>query len=885
MALVSGSRFGPYEIAGEIGAGGMGVVYLARDTKLAREVAIKVLPKSMASDSERLARFDREAKTLASLNHPNIAQIYGLEESDGTTALILELVEGPTLEDRIAEGTVPVAEALDIAMQIANALEAAHGQGIVHRDLKPANIKLRPDGTVKVLDFGIAKALDIRAISGAVSPVMTTPAVTETGIILGTAGYMSPEQARGKGVDERTDIWAFGCLLYEMLTGQPAFGAEDVTVTLARILERDPDLDSLPGAVSANVRQTIQVCLQKDVRRRVADIRDVRLALEGAFESVSPLGDEVAAVQPLWRRALSVAAAVLVTGVVVGFTVWLRMQPEPPTVTRFDYELPAGQVFRNSGSPMLAVSRDGRQFVYNTSDGLYLRTMDELGARLIPGTEEVFAAPIFSPDGQAVAYLGLSGQLERIPISGGTAFEITAISDLAGAIWHTDGTILFSVPRTGIHRVSASGGEPEVIVSTEGGKHGADLLPDGDSFLFSEATPGVGFDSAQIVVRSLSTGERTALGLRGSDPRYLPTGHIVYALGDTLFAAAFNPDTLSVSGAPVPVVQGVLRSTDGQTGAVHYDVSENGTLVYATGSITPNARELVWVDRDGREEPIAAPPRPYLSPRLSPNDDVVAVNLRDQDVDIWTLDLVRGQLTRFTFDPGPDASPVWSLDGLRIAYASRGGVYSRAADGASPEEPLWAGSTRIFPQAFVPPGGAALIGTAENLGEDTSDDIAVVNLNEDETVTPLLATSSDEHLVHLSPDGSWLAYTSDESGRNEIYVRPFPNVEDGRWQISLDGGEQPLWSRNSQELFYRNGDAMMAVEIQTDAGFVAGRPEVLFTGQYLLMLDRGGRDYDYDGERFLMVKQVEDTTAASEIIVVQNWFDELNRLLPLSPNE
>jgi len=893
MAFSSGTRFGPYEIAGEIGAGGMGVVYQATDTNLKRDVAIKVLPESLATDAERLARFQREAELLASLNHPNIAQIYGLEQSDGTTALVMELVEGPTLQDRIEKGAIPADEALGFAMQIAEALEAAHTQGIVHRDLKPANIKARPDGTVKVLDFGIAKALEPDALTSAPqSPMLTTPA-TQVGVILGTAAYMSPEQARGKPVDQRSDIWAFGCVLYEMLTGQPAFGGEDVPITLARILANDTDLDSLPASVTLAVRQAIQVCLQKDLRKRVADIRDVRLALEGAFETVSPETDHGPAVsRPLWRRAIPMGIAVILTGLFVGFGVWLSTQPEPPRLARFDYDLPEGQFLSGSNRHLIALSPDGRQFVYNTSEGLYLRTMDELEARLIPGTEPALTSPVFSPDGQSVAYWDVtSRQLKRIAISGGAPVVIGDVATSPNnANWEADGTILFE-DLGGIYRVSANGGTPELVIpSTEEFFHRPRLLPDGDSVLFS-TTRDAGWDNAQITVQSLSTGERTVLVEGGTEARYFPTGHLVYALGDGLFAVAFDADSLSVSGGAVPLVQGVRRGLGGGGqvgGSASYSVSENGTLVFITGSVASVERTLVWVDRTGAEVPLNVPPRAYNNARISPDGATVALDVRDQDRDIWTWELARETLTRLTFHPAEDEFPVWSPDSQQIAFSSTGrgevsnttSLFQRAADGTGFDEQLVSTDWQIFPTSFLPDATGVLV-FGMGIGAGASDDIGIFSMGGEDPATPMLETDFEESYPAVSPDGRWLAYVSDESGSEEIYVRPFPDVEAGRWQVSRDGGTQPLWARNGPELFYRNGEAVIAVPFQTDPSFAVGNPEVLFEGDYHLAA--GGPNYDVsrDSERFLMIKRIEDASALPQIIIVENWFEELKRLAPI----
>ncbi len=653
----------------------MGEVYEATDTKLKRQVAIKVLPESVAADAERLARFQREAEVLASLNHPNIAIIHGLEQVGDVHALVMELVEGDDLSQRIAQGAIPVDEALPIAKQIAEALEAAHEQGIIHRDLKPANIKVRPDGTVKVLDFGLAKAMEP---TGAMSPefsqapTITTPAMTQAGMILGTAAYMSPEQARGRTVDKRSDVWAFGAVLYEMLTGQRAFDAEDVSETLAAVLRAEVDWERLPKNLSPVLGTYIRRCLHKDPKQRVPDIAAMRLALEGAFETaVSQAAEAVAVTQPGWRQALPAVAVtavvvVFVTGL-VGWSLWPATEPQP--VTQFAYAVPDDYPFRNLGRSVMALAPDGRSFVYNTSGGLYLRTMDELEARLIAGTEEPLRHPFFSPNGQSVAYLDAgTNELRRIAISGGAPVVIADVSgNLNGANWGPDGTILFGQP-DGLYHVPATGGTPTLVIAAEDGEQldGAQLLPDGDTVLYSVRAGG-SWDDAQIVAQSLSSGERTIVLEGGSDARYLPTGHLVYALGDSLFGIAFDADSLSVTGGAVPLAQGVLRAA--VTAGANYGVSDDGALVYVRGGAW-NLRTLVWVDRDGREEPVAAAPAAYAEFTLSPDGTRVAVRIIDAPPAVWIYDLVRDTSTRLTFESDEvlGLSPTWTPDGTRVAF-------------------------------------------------------------------------------------------------------------------------------------------------------------------------------------------------------------------------
>ncbi len=659
-----------------------------------------------------LARFQREAEVLASLNHPHIAAIYGLEDSGGATALVMELVEGPTLADRIAQGAIPVDEAIIIAKQIAEALEAAHEQGIIHRDLKPANVKVREDGTVKVLDFGLAKALEPAGAGSpdvSHSPTMSARA-TQAGVILGTAAYMSPEQARGKPVDKRADVWAFGVVLFEMLTGKRAFEGEDVSMTLSKVLQLEPDFDAMPSRVPPRVSQTLRVCLTKEWRERASDIHDVRLALQGAFETAGPQASAVAAARPLWRRALPSAATFIGGGLVVGVVAWsLWGRPEPRSVNRFAIALPAEQPFRGTGRNVMAISRDGRDVVVNTSAGLSLRAMDALETRIILGTEGGLTTPFFSPDGESVGYYQ-GGQLKRIALSGGAPVVIGPAANPYAASWEADDTILFGQPE-GILRVPAAGGTPEEIIAAADGERmsSPQLMPDGDAVLFSVTDSD--WDPAQVVVQSLSSGTRTVLVEGGSDARYLPTGHLVYALEDGLFAVAFDADRLAVRGGPVSMVQGVMRA--GTSASANYGVSDDGTLVYATGAGAANA--LVWVDRQGREEPLAAPPRAYTYPRLSPDGTRIALHVRDEQNDIWIWDLARETLTRLTFDPGADRVPIWAPDGGRVAFSSQrdgsqGSLFWQAADGTGTAEPLTDNPTtgQHFPTAFAPDGAQLL---------------------------------------------------------------------------------------------------------------------------------------------------------------------------------
>ena len=905
MAIREGSRVGPYEVTVLLGQGGMGKVWRARHTALRRDDALKVLPDAFAANPDRLARFQREAQILASLNHPNIAHIYGLEQADGVQALVMELIEGPTLADRIAQGPVPVDETLAIARQVAEALAVAHEQGIIHRDLKPANVKVRPDGTVKVLDFGLAKALDPASIGPDLSdsPTVLSPAMTGVGTLLGTAAYMSPEQARGKAVDRRADIWAFGCVLYEMLSGKRAFPGVDLPDTLANVLKMEPDWSALPAAVPQRARLVLRACLQKDPKQRPGDAHTIRLALEGVFDAGPETTSASGAIGPAWRRAAPLAVASLVTAAVVGVVAW-RLQPAAPSppVNRFEYIVPEGQLFRLAAWPLLAVSDDGRQFVYNANDGLRLRKLGELEARVIPGTEMALTTPFFSPDGQSVGYFQ-GNALKHIPISGGTPVVICSAENPFGASWAADGTILFGQSK-GIMRVAATGGTPQLVVATKQGEQAGSpqLLPGGDSVLFSVTTSAsqTRWDEAQIVVQSLRTGERTIVLQGGADARYVSTGHLVYAVGDALFGVAFDVDRLAVQSGPVSVVQGISRPPNqaGVTATANYGISTGGTLVYLTGIRLAEGggalTTLFWVNRDGREEPIPALPRAYVYPRISPDGTKVALDVRDQQLDVWIWDLVRQTLTRLTFDPGEDEFPVWSPDGKRIAFSStraggssfKTGLFWVAADGTGAIDRLAQGANQTFPGAFTPDGTGVIV---HGSGPEGNDDIGLAPVNGKAAagtsageVRALLHTMFVEGNPALSPDGTWLAFESDESGRTEIYVRPFPDIDAGRWQVSTGGGIQPVWARSGRELFYRNGAALMAVPVQTGTAFVAGTPRALFQGQYVA--GPGGRSYDVapDGRRFLFLKPApagaSGPTQRPRFTIVENWTEELRRL-------
>ena len=885
MALNAGDRLGPYEITGELGAGGMGLVLRAHDTQLHRDVALKILPDAFASDPDRLARFQREAQVLASLNHPGIAAIYGIEEAEGTRALVLELVEGSTLADRIADGPIPLDEALPIAKQIAEALEAAHEAGVIHRDLKPANIKVRPDGTVKVLDFGLAKALDAAPEGDPSHSPTLTAVATQKGVIMGTAAYMSPEQARGKPVDRRADVWAFGVVLYEMLSGGRPFDSEDVSAILADVIRTEPQWDRLPADLPPALNSFLRRCLQKDRRQRVRDIGDMRLAMEGAFESsalpIDPRLETATVQREGWRRAVPWVAGVAMGSVLTGLAVWRLTDTAPARPMRVTVPFGVGEELSRPGRRSVAVSPDGALIVYQANQQLFLRQLDQARATPIAGTQDDARGPFFSPNGQWVGFWA-DGELRKVSVTGGSPVAIAEVESPVGNSWSTDGTMLFALEGSGIWRVSDAGGTPELLFPAEDGEQlqGLQVLPGGEWILSTSRPRRVtSWDEAQIVALSTVTGERTVVIEGGRDARYLPTGHLVYVLNGELFAVAFDPTTRIVTGGPVSLIESVFTAPN--NAAAHLDIADNGSLVYLEGSGTAQTeQQLVWVDRQGDVEPLAVESGAFETPRVSPDGTRIAVTLDAQDnADVWIYDLPRNTSVRLTFAPEPDFSPLWTPDGQRVVFASvrdGGGIFWKAADGTGAAERLGALGS---PFSWSSDGQGLVFAWAGDVG--------VLSLNADRTGRMLLESDLAEAYPAVSPDGRWIAYFTNETGQSEVYVQPFPNVEDGKWQISQAGGFSPVWGPDSRELFYRNGSTtdMMAVRIETDPTFISSAPEVLFRGIAYRWAYAGIlRPFDIapDGQRFLMIRESDraDGVLPSRINVVLNWHQELLERVP-----
>ena len=864
-----------YRVTEKIGAGGMGVVYRATDTKLHRDVAIKVLPEAFSKDKERLTRFEREARVLASLNHPNLAAIYGLEQSGGVHFLVLELIPGVTLAERIAAGAIGLEEALSLFSQIADAVEAAHSKGVIHRDLKPANIKITPEGKIIVLDFGLAKPFETEPMQDLSQSPTLTRNETATGVILGTASYMSPEQARRKGVDKRTDTWAFGCVLFEALSGRVAFPGETLSDTLANVLAREPLWEKLPETTPVSIRRLLRRCLQKDPERRLRDMGDARLDIEdardGAAEDVSaPTPKPVAR----WRTTIPW----LVTGLVVAL--WVFAPKATPPVIRSSLVLPPTQQLHG-----VAISPDGSRIVYAAGDRdsqeLFLRHLSEEASAPIPGTENA-VGPFFSPDGQWVGFFA-DNELRKVRLDGVGAVvlaEATSATSIKTGSWGLDGTIVF-LQESGFMKISDGGGTPESLttIDSDNGEvahASARVLPGGEALLFAVTGDGI---NANIVVQSLETGERRFL-VEGFAPRYVPTGHLAYAdRSGILYAAPFDPERMELLGNGVPVQTGIADFV--------YDISEAGTLIYRPS--VPTGRRLVLVDLEGRVEPLAAPLLPYQWPRFSPDGLRIAVTERmgGDKIHLYELEAERLSVLIAPFE-GPNGKfwtpgylPVtWRPDGTAVAIDGRsagsglnGEIFIVPLDGTGSIEHLVSSPELQVPQSWSPDGKRLLY--IERATEDSNIHIWELPLEPKGDPRALVRIpGSHQWGPQLSPDERWLAYSSSQSGIMEVYVKPYGRPGGGR-QVSTDGGDFALWSPDGRTIYYRNEEKMMAVDLQTEPGLSAGRPRLLFEAPEL------SREYDLspDGRKFVMIRD-EEASTQPQYRIVQNWFEELKRLVP-----
>ena len=921
MAFAPGMRLGSYEITAAIGAGGMGEVFRARDTKLNRDVAIKVLPAAFADDPERLARFTREAQTLAALNHPNIAAIYGIEEvvADGgsgpaSRALVMELVEGEDLSAHIARGPIPIAEALPIARQIAEALEAAHELGIVHRDLKPANIKLRTDGTVKVLDFGLAKAMDSSGSSGSSPSLSHSPTLanqgTLAGMILGTAAYMSPEQAKGKAVDRRADIWAFGVVLYEMLTGQRAFKGDDVSETLASVLKDTLPLDALPAETPPPLKRLIGRCLDRDLKTRLRDIGEARVKLArieaGGPESAASAPAGAAEVRvPVWRRALPWAtlAALSSTALVASLLMWApwRRPPGPAPRTLLASIGANASLWTNRGASAI-LSPDGTTLAFAARRSgrgvLFVRKLDQLQAIALAGTEDA-AFPFFSPDGQWIAFFA-GGKLKKVSATGGAPLNVCDAPSGRGGTWTDDDTIIFTpaiAANTRLMRVPASGGAPAAFASFgEGGvvQRWPHALPGGKGVLYTEHSTTTAFDGANLVIAPLSGGAPKVVVRGGYYGRYVPSGHLIYMQQGTLFAAAFDLDRLETIGQAVPALEGV--AADPGAGGAQVAFSGDGTLVYVPGEAAAAANPIDWMTRDGKVSTLRAERAVWANPAFSPDGQRLALDISDgKQRDIWVYEWARDTLTQLTFESGNDARPVWTPDGRRIVFSSdrakpdTENLYWANADGTGEVTRLTESPEDQFAFSWHP-GGRFLAFVANRT--DTSWDLMILPMESDASrgLTPgkptvFLGSPGTQVYPSFSTDGRFIAYYSNDAGNSsgDVFVRPFPGPG-GQWRISTGGGSFPRWAATARELlFLSQGKVMFAPYAVVGDSFRADAPK-----PWSPTALRGlGTAYPYDlhpdGKRLALMAdsaQGDGAVAQDKVVFFFGFGEHLKKIAP-----
>ena len=812
-----GQNISHYRITSKLGEGGMGEVYRATDTKLNRDVALKVLPDAFAADRERMARFSREAQVLASLNHPNIGSIYDLEDSDDKQALVLELVEGETLAERIKGEEVPLEESLKIALQMAEALEAAHEKGIIHRDLKPANVKITPEGKVKVLDFGLAKALE-KEVPDADLTHSPTRTGTAVGVIMGTAGYMSPEQARGQTVDKRTDIWAFGCVAYEMLTGKQVFGGETVTDILAAIVDKDPDWAALPEGTPGSIQRLLRRCLDKDPHERLRDIGDARIEIKQALERPELGSQSAPSVAPHagWQRLLPWALASMAIVALVWALIDSDEAPEGMGTVRFPI-FPPDTVSRKGGA---SISPNGKQIVFNGLDdtgrlSLWVHKMNSPIAQSLNGTDQQSPGRKFwSPDSRFIGFFA-NGELKKIDLSGGPAVSLADARSGGGGTWNREGTIVFAPSRRGsLYRVSASGGEATPITTLDESRQETShqrpyFLPDGRHFLYSAETE----ETEAIYLGSLHSEERKFL-VNSSRAVYAPPGYLLFLREGTLMAQPFDTSKLETSGEPVPFLQQISS----------FSFSENGILTYMGDDLGTSS--LAWRDRSGKALESLGEPGGYVQVVLSPDQKRVAVARSETGRSgIWLLELSSGVFSRFTFHWGGD--PTWSPDGHRVAFVSvrKSGLFQKSVGGSEveslfkfkSENPYWL-------DAWSEDGHLVLHSRNPKLGNS----VYAFSPGEDEKPRLLIEDPFYKDELHLSPDGKWIAYNSDESGRHEVYIATFPDFSSKR-QVSKAGGFQALWRGDGKELFFLQPDGkLLSVDVKAGSTLATGIPKVLF---------------------------------------------------------
>ncbi len=893
MPLSVGDKLGLYEILAPIGAGGMGEVYRAKDSKLEREVAIKVLPPGVAQDPERLARFEREAKVLASLNHPNIAQIYGIEESDGVRALVMELVPGEPLQ-----GPLPLATAIDYGKQIAEALEAAHDKGIVHRDLKPANILVTPGGVVKVLDFGLAfvESRDRETADPNNSPTLTV-SPTRAGMIMGTAAYMSPEQARGKQADKRADIWAFGAVFYEMLTGQQLFRGETVSDILVEVLGKEPDLSALP----AHARYVVERCLRKDPRKRWQAIGDVRIALEeGMPESATAPAPAAEAKQT--RLPWVIAGALLLVAAVTSFMAWRGTRSASGSgdlpLVRLDVDLgPEAHVASAYASSITAISPDGTRLLYPVrgQDGkqmLASRLLSEKAGTVIAGTENG-SGPFFSPDGQSIGFFA-DNKLKRTALNGGAPITLAEASNPRGGSWGEDGTIIASLANTAaLSRIPASGGAPQALTQLRNGEvthRWPQVLPGGNAVLFTASKNLSDYEGASLEVLTFKTGQVRVVQQGGYFGRYVASGHLIYVHDGTLFAFSMDGTTLQLEGQPVPLLDDVASSSTSAAG--QFDVSRNGIFVYHSGKAQPETWSIENFDARGskRDQPQLSKAAAYFTPRFSPDGKRLAIAMEGKGVDLYLYDFQTDVLSRLTFFGELAYTPVWTPDGkhivLQLARGDSQSLLWIRSDGAGMAQTLLEGKAVVEPHSISPDGRRVAYQQRSNTDFDVwtlALDVTDPDHPKPGKPEPFAHTSANEMQPAFSPDGRWMAYVSDESGVYEVYVRPFPDTAaGGKWQISSGGGSLPVWSHDGKNLIFETGDNRIMAASYTANGvsFLPGKPRPWSDKQLTMPTANGNYDLAPDGTRIeaLVVTPVSEANERSiHVTFLLNFFDELRR--------
>ena len=909
MPLSSGTKIGVYEVNSLLGVGGMGEVYRSRDSKLSRQVALKVLPSGVAADTERLTRFRREATLLAALNHPNIAAIYGFEDSGATHALVMELVEGPTLADRIKAGRISIEETLPIAKQICEALEYAHERGIVHRDLKPANIKVTSDDTVKVLDFGLAKALENEAAAGDIgsSPTMTRMA-TQAGIILGTAAYMSPEQARGKSADRRADIWAFGCVLYEMLTGKMAFCGETVSDTLAAVIKDPPDWSLLPAQTPGRLRVLVQRCLQKDPRQRLQAIGDARISIDevlGGAPEPSAASKVAAAPPPVptWQRFLPWTIAALLAAALLVAVFVLRPSQTLSTEKTIELTLaiPTDQKLALINGPAFVISPDGSRVAYIANQAgvdtgqLYIRDLAHAAPVALEGAA-LAAAPFFSPDGQWLAFFA-DGKLKKVSVRGGAPIDLATAPGARGGSWNQDDTLVFTAAFTSpLYRVSASGGTAQQVTHldsarTETTHRWPQFLPGGQSFLFTASSNNNFFGHASVQAASLATGEAKVLVENATFGRYLPGGYLVYFSQGTCFVAPFDAKALTLTGPAIPVLHGV--DSDISNGGVQFAVSDNGTALYMSGAASKQNLNIVLLDRQGNGTVLVKGSPDSTSPRVSPDGKKIAFERAVGG--IWVYDMVRGTTTPITLKTGSANFPIWSPDGQYLTYSYSGGpragvgesIYRVRADGSGAEQQLTPNDPLAsYPSSWSPDGKVlAFVRTSQKGGGccdmwtmrlgDNGQPEAPQRFRDDTRITAVNLPDPQ-----FSPDGRWIAFSSADSGAPQIYVVPFPGPG-GKWQISTDGGSEPRWSKNGHELFFVHNSSLFAVSYSAEKdSFQAGIPKLLFESKFEIRAPYTSVDVVPDGQHFAAFQfEGGKPSTQPDPTVVLNWLPEVRRQL------